>query len=100
MNLEQLRRLIGKPFRLRPLPWRFARTGQRLSPRDDQWTLEKADRKEIMLKNQSTGHNLTFGPDNVLEFLTPDFLLLRCQVIVHGPQVLIEPFVVSSPENR
>ena len=100
MNWDQLRKLIGKPLRLRSQLLRIAQTGQRLHPRDDQWTLEKADRREVLLKNQSTGHNLTLGSDNVREFRTPDFLLLRCQVIVRGPRVLIEPLIIRQPEKK
>lgn len=100
MNTQQLRKLIGKPLRLRPLPWRFSQSGQRLISRDDQWTLEGVTRTQVLLKNASTGHNAEIGHDNVREFRTPDFLLLRCQVIVVGPKILVEPFVTREHATR
>jgi hypothetical protein len=91
MNTAQLQKRVGLPHRLRPKPWRFTQNGQRLGPRDDQWTLEESTKKGVLLKNASTGHNLKLGPENVGSFTSPDFLILKCQVIIYGHRVLIEP---------
>lgn len=93
MNIGQLQKRLGKPHRLRPLPWRFTQDGRRLRRRDDQWIVEEATTKRVWLTNAGTGHNVELGPDNVREFRTPDFLLLKCQVIIFGNRVLFEPIV-------
>ncbi len=43
------------------------------------------------MHNIATGHDFTLGTDNIREYRTPDFLLLRCQLTLRGPAVLIEP---------
>ncbi len=45
----------------------------------------------VRLHNIATGHDFTLGTDNIREYRTPDFLLLRCQLTLRGPAVLIEP---------
>lgn len=41
--------------------------------------------------NIQTGHFVELQPDNVREYRSPDFLLLRCQLTLDGPNVHIEP---------
>jgi hypothetical protein len=36
-------------------------------------------------------HAYRDGADNVREYRTPAFLMLKCQLIFHGDTVLIEP---------
>lgn len=98
MNGEQLRKRIGQPHRLRPLPRRFAQDSRELPPRDDQWVLEQVAKGFVKLSNASTGHVFKLGSDNLHEFRTPDFLLLRCQIIIFGNHVRIEPLIY--PELR
>ena len=43
--------------------------------------------------NLRTAHVVVLGSDNVREFRTPHFLLLRCQLMLTEEQVLIEPLV-------
>ena len=38
-----------------------------------------------------TGHTITLGADNVREYRTPDFLMLKCQLTLAGDNVQIEP---------
>ena len=40
---------------------------------------------------------MALGSDNIREFRTPDFLLLRCQFIIQGNKINIEPLTTPKP---
>jgi hypothetical protein len=93
MNLKQLKKQVGMNLRLRPLPLRIDASGEQLPDCDDHWCLQNIleEPSSLQLLNISTGHILNLQPDNVKEYRSPDFLLLRCRVII-GPQgIAIEP---------
>ena len=101
MNAEQLKKNVGQLMRLRPHPVLVElqplvlTTGQRVLQRreekvDYKWRIEEV-REGVKLHCTSTGHVITLGADNVREFRTPDFLLLRCQLTLGGNAVHIEP---------
>jgi hypothetical protein len=93
MNLNQLNKQVGTTLRLRPLPTRFGPDGGHLPPSDDPWRLEEILQQpsRVRLINIHTGHFVELQPDNVREYRSPDFLLLRCQLIINGPRIEIEP---------
>jgi len=93
MNLSQLNKQVGTNLRLRPLPIRIGTDGVSLPQIDDQWHLERILDKpsRIRLINIATGHFIELQPDNVREYRSPDFLILRCQLTIKGPNIKIEP---------
>ena len=80
-------------YELRPPVQCQDSNGLMLPPIDDDWTLSTVDesKKQIELRNDQTHHVLVLGFDNVKEFRTPHFLLLRCDVTVRGSNIQIEP---------
>ncbi len=99
MNAAQLKKNVYSRVRLRPLPKRRDDlTGSWLQPVDDEWVIKEVTDAGVRLHNIATGHDFTLGADNIREYRssisrTPGFLLLRCQLTLHGPAVLIEPTV-------
>jgi len=95
MNLEQLKKKnLGSAVRLRPVPGRFqTETQEVLPPIDDQWTIYKVEDGKVELHNPRTMHVVALGSDNIREFRSPNFLMLRCQLTLTEEQVLIEPLV-------
>lgn len=95
MNVSQLRRQIGTLLRLRPLPRRLTSDGTPLPPIDDRWRLDAIldSPARLSLVSQRTGHVLVLQPDNVKEFRSPDFLLLRCRLTISPRGIDIEPLI-------
>ena len=105
MNTEQLKTNVGELLRLRPIPKLVQRWGAEVSvltseePRytketvgtDYDWRLEKVEKGEVVLYCIHTDHRLTLGADNVREYRTPNFLMLRCQLTLEGDTIRIEP---------
>ncbi len=105
VNTEQLQKDIGRELRLRPhvlVVKHFLRQvavftsgdpmfERRLIKTDYKWRLERATRAGVTLHCLYTDHEITLGNDNVREYRTPDFLLLRCQLTLDGNKVHIEP---------
>lgn len=95
MNLSQLRKNVGCQLRVRPTPSRVDGWGAQLRPVDDLWRLDAVlDRPQrLRLVNTSTGHVVELQPDNIREYRSPDFLILRCQLRLGPGHVEIEPLV-------
>ena len=93
MNLRQLKKQDGSFLRLRPLPVRLDNAGHHLPSVDDQWRIRIVQGAHpcIRLVNNVTGHAVELQPDNIKEYRSPDFLLLRCQIIIGPKDVSIEP---------
>jgi hypothetical protein len=88
VNTDQLKKNVGQALRLRPTPrirvWIT-------EPHDYPWRLVAVTDDGVTLHCEHTGHTTTLGNDNVREFRTPDFLMLRCQLTLDGDKVHIEP---------
>ncbi len=99
MNAKQLSKNIGQLFRLRPLPWRLDGDGRRLADSDESWKLQSVenDPARITIRNISTGHALELESDNIVERRSPDFLMLRCQVLIRPTGITIEPIHRGAP---
>ena len=98
MNLQELKKHIGKLHRLRPKPHRIDGNGIGLPSLDDQWRLERIDRdpNRITLANIRTGHFVELQSDNVRQYQSPDFLMLRCQLTLSPKGIDIEPLPTST----
>ncbi len=107
MNTAQLKKNVGQMLRLRPhprtegieipeIPSLLPSTGlvfrRKVVDTDYKWRLEKVDAEGVTLFCPSTYHRTTLGADNVREFRTPDFLMLKCQLTLDGSKVRVEPF--------
>jgi hypothetical protein len=107
MNTKQLKKDIGKSFHLLPRVRQVTRTrppgvvvltsGEPLYQTeivetDYLWRLEEVNDGSVTLYCSHTGHKIILGADNVREFRTPDFLMLRCQLTLAGDRIKIEPF--------
>src|SRR5687767_15071653 len=99
MNAKQLSKNVGHLFRLRPQPWRLDGRGQRLPDSDDSWKLRSVNSgpARITIANLSTGHVLELESDNIMERRSPDFVMLRCQVIITPTGITIEPIHRGAP---
>ncbi len=95
MNLKQLTKQLGSKLRLRPLPFRIGSNGEQLPQSDDQWRLDTIldQPPRVRLVNIQTGHFVELQPDNVREYRSPEFLLLRCQLTITPREVSLEPIL-------
>ncbi len=102
MNRRQLSKQVGNRFRLRPLPSRVTEGGEELPPIDDFWRLDRVTRSpfSITLVNIHTGHAVPLQGDNLKEFRSPDFLLLRCELTITPSAITMEPITTPQPDPR
>jgi len=93
VKVQQLQNQVGTDLRLRPIADRVSRDGECLPKSDDPWRLEAIlnDPVRVRLVNQVSGHSVELQSDNVREYRSPGFLLLRCQLTVLGENVHLEP---------
>jgi hypothetical protein len=103
MKLEALRKQIGKPFKLRPRPIRIWLPSTRLRSLDDDWYLESIlnNPTRLRLVNHGPGLVVDLEAANLIGHDPPNFLLLRCQLILYnqpvgGRRVHIEPFLLPA----
>ena len=97
VNFKQLQKHIRRNYRLRPLPIRTGPDGVHLGASDDQWQLENVleNPSRIRLLNIHTHHAIELQGNNVREYRSPDFLMLRCQLLIGPCEIAIEPLVGS-----
>lgn len=107
MNAEQLKKNVGQLLRLRPQPvvskgFRLnvgvlTSGGRRLEAHvvktDYDWLLENVSNQGVTLHCLYTGHTITLGADNVREYRSPNFLILKCQLTLDGNAVRVEPLL-------
>ncbi len=93
MNYKQLRKLSGQFFRLRPFAVVHDGDFANLESFKIQWLLAEVsdDPREVVLVSRGADYTLTLGADHLLSFQTPDFLMLRSQVILTPDGVSVEP---------
>jgi hypothetical protein len=100
MNKEKLSEMRYKRVKVRPIAQRFDANGFEIEPNDDVWLIENASREELELRNLHCGQDVSLGTDYIREFMTDHnlyqksdgFLLLKVQIILHGPAgYVIEP---------
>lgn len=91
MNVAKFRKLEGSIVVFRPQP-QFKGNPRKLL--HNEWTIvtELRDRT-FLFKNKITNHELSLGIDSIEKFHTPNFVILRGQVLLlDGGQVEFEPF--------
>lgn len=59
---------------------------------DYDWRLERVTGQGVTLHCLHTGHEITLQADNVREYHSPNFLMLKCRLTLEGDKVRIEPF--------
>ncbi len=98
MNRKHFSKLDGRDLRIRPIPiWRGS-AGERLPGIDDAWHVEILENPfRARLTNTRTGHCVELQADNIREYRSPDFLLLRCQVTINPDQLVVEPILTQNP---
>jgi hypothetical protein len=98
MDARKLQNQVGTQLRLRPPPKRTTDDGRELGVSDDAWTLEEilAGPTRVRLTNSVTGHVLILQSDNIREYRSPDFLMLRCQLTIRPKEIAIEPLFAPS----
>jgi hypothetical protein len=101
MNVQQLKKQIGKSLKLRPLPTRRDSDGLDIGPADDPWLLESVSNTpaRVCLKNPATGHVLELESDNIRGYHSPEFLLLKCDVTITAKGISIEPHLPHAAVN-
>jgi hypothetical protein len=95
MNIDQFKKQLGTNVKLRPLPVWFGSYGEKLSQKDDDWRVEEINKNpnRIKLHNIRTGHILELQCDNIREYRSPHFVMLKCKIIINGNTINIEPIV-------
>ena len=98
VNFKQLQKYIGRTYRLRPLPIRRGPDGIHLGASDDEWKLRNVleNPSRIELSDIRTHHIIELQGDNVREYRSPYFLMLRCQLLIDPSGIAIEPLVGSA----
>jgi len=105
MNADQLKNNIGQVLRLWPFPVLIRGSLSEVSvltsgaPRfkkdvvdtDYDWQLENVTNEGVSLHCLYTGHKITLGADNVREYRSPNFLMLKCRLILDKDEVRLEP---------
>jgi hypothetical protein len=108
VNTAQLKKNVGQDLLLRPhvltvhyVPRLIARaafvpgvdpmTERRLLKTDHRWRLMAVTHDSVTLHCHQTNHDITLGNDNVREYRTPHFLMLKCQLTLDGDKVHVEP---------
>jgi len=102
-NIDKLGIQVGQLVKLRPLPRRYWPGQGHLPPLDDSWWLDQTKRhprKSVRLVNISTHHFVDLEGDNLQEFRSPHFLLLKCRLTLTPHNVLIEPLRDREPCER
>ena len=100
MNKGQAVKWKGQAFRFRPIAIQTTDFDERLQQQDDKWVVVDVSDTAAAVSNVRTGHEWSLGLDNVREFRTPDFMLLRCQLILKGPEVHSEPLIVTTVDRN
>jgi hypothetical protein len=64
---------------------------KKVLPADYEWVVEAVTANDATLACPFTRHRVTLGFDNIREYRTPNFLMLKCQLILEGDQIRVEP---------
>jgi hypothetical protein len=105
MKISEMKKDVGRGLRLRPHVQRVDRysimltSGNPIKDRmvlvdtDFYWYVDAVDEKSrtVTLTCRHTGDQVKLGNDNIREYRTPDFLMLRCRLYLEDGQVRIEP---------
>lgn len=97
MNIKNfMKKNIYKTVQIRPGVIRKTTDGGTFKD-DDEWRVMEGAEGTIGLRNTRTEHHLSLGVDNIKEFRTPNFLLLRCQITLQDNGFKIDPLPSYCP---
>ena len=93
MNIKQLSKQIGRTLQLVPPPVQTSPSGEQTPFNHNEWRLEDIldHPTRLSIRNNRSGHLVELQSDNVKEYRSPDFLILRCQLKIEGASIGIEP---------
>lgn len=101
MNVQELRKKVGAHLRVRPMVRRVDSFGGEQPATDDKFVLDSLHGGFAHLRHVPSDQVVKLGNDNIREYRTPDFLLLRCELIFNPTQgIRIEPFIGNSAPLR
>jgi hypothetical protein len=100
MNKSQASKWVGKEFRLRPRAIHITPFGARIPERDSRWLVRDVTDDAVTLAEVGTDMMVTLGLDNVREFRSPDYLLLRSQLTIRDGVATSEPIVLTSVDRN
>jgi len=120
MNLKYLKKDVGKTFRLWPIPQYIPKTHTTFEPstvkaqkfvdaatpklipwQSNLFRMESFDEKEkCFTLTNSDGYRFKLYPDYVIEYLSPDMLLLKIQYLIADPNVYPIPITFYKNVNR
>jgi len=91
MNLAELAKHEDRVYEMRPIP--LSKIGTKLTKvRYNEWKITVfKSRGEIQIRHMATDHQLNLGLDNFHEYRSPNFLMLKCQLIFEGALLKSEP---------
>lgn len=116
MKKDELRRSVGKLFRIQPAMQLYNDAGALRAPLDEAWILQKADAGEFTLRNPAEELDITLGMDSYVGFQedpgtrlgTVGVLVLKVQIylfedalhfqVVHAPGKSLSDF--TPPRRR
>lgn len=93
MNRKRLSENVGRLLKLRPMVRRYDDDRNRLPDLDDEWQVNRVDADSVALFNPRTRHSFDLGFDNIKNFQSPNYLILRCQISLVKEGVHIEPLM-------
>ena len=100
MKKSQASKWIGKEFRIRPKAVQATASGDRLPEEDARWLVRNVSDDAVTILKAGTDLTTELGLDNVREFRSPDYLLLRCQLTIRGDAISSEPIIVTSADRN
>jgi hypothetical protein len=119
MNLKQLKKNVGKTVRLWPIPQYIPKTHTTFEPstvkaqkffetatprlipwQSNLFRMESFDEKEKYFLLTNSEYRLKLYPDCVIEYLSPDMLLLKIQYLIADPDVYRIPIIFYKNVNR
>ena len=100
MNKSQALGWIGKEFRIRPIAIQLTNAGEELPQVDAKWLVRDVSNTAATILKVGTDYPWQLGLDNVREYRTPDFLLLRCQLTLRGNEISSEPIIFTSVDRN
>jgi hypothetical protein len=100
MNKSQASKWINKEYRIRPRAIHVGPSGARVADQDSRWLVREVADDAVIMLEVGTGITVTLGLDNVREFRSPDYLLLRCQLTIRDGVATSEPIIVTSVDRN
>lgn len=90
-NFSELTKHQDLIYEIRPVP--LSKIDGKLTPTlYNQWKIRVSKaRRVIEIRNIVTAHHIDIGGDHYYDFRTPNFLVLKCRLIMEGASLHLEP---------